>query len=83
MKKYLILFLIFAFVCSTSLAYASAYVPANGQFSVFVGDFNDEGTAEISGRFADKEADKDITVMIFAPDKNSGNLVPETEQKDI
>ena len=83
MKKYLILFLIFTLVCSTSLAYANAYTPANGQLSVLVGDFNDEGTAEISGKFADKEADKDITVMIFAPDKNSGNLVPETEQKDI
>lgn len=82
MKKYLILFLIFAFVCSTSLAYASAYVPANGHLSVFVGDFNDDGAAEISGKFTAKEEGKPVTIAIFAPGITESNLTERIDQSD-
>lgn len=83
MKKYLILFLIFALMCSTSLTYANAYTRANGRLSVFVGDFNDNGTAEISGKFTTKEEGQLVTVTIFAPNKNAANLAPTIEQKDV
>lgn len=82
MKKYLMLFLIFLLVGTTSLAYANAYMPANGQLSVFVGDFNDAGTAEIKGKFNTKEEGKIATISIFASGITESNLVERTDQSD-
>ena len=55
MKKYLVLFLIFALMCNSSLAFASAYMPANHELSVMIGDFSDDGVATISGKFIAEE----------------------------
>ena len=82
MKRYLILFLIFVLLSTASLAYANAYMPANEQLSVFVGDFSDDGTAEIKGKFIAKEEGQTATIAIFAPGIIENNLVELIDQSD-
>jgi len=66
-------------MCSTSSAFASAYLLANDELSVMIGEFTDDGsgekgTATISGKFATKEAGKYVSVMIFAPNMGKSDI---------
>lgn len=70
-------------MCSTSLVNAQAYVSANNQCSVLIGDFNDEGKAEISGKFTTAQAGEYVTVAIFAPDMDQSDLIPGSNQNSI
>lgn len=84
MKKYLILFLVFALMCSTSLTYASTYVPANGQLGVIVGEFDNNGVAEIKGKFTTAAKDQKATFMIFAFGEEDGShITPGSDNKSI
>ena len=75
MKKYLVLFLIFALMCNSSLAFASAYMPANHELSVMIGEFSDDGVATISGKFIAEE-EKYVNIMIFAPENSESDVAP-------
>jgi len=63
--------------------FTGGFIPANEQCSVFVGDFDDNGTAKISGSFSKAIEGQYVNVVIFAPEKNESSLSGGTNQKDI
>ena len=83
MKKHLILLLIFILTLSTSLVFADGWNPANRHCSVDIGDFNDNGTAIINGKFTQAVENELVTVAIFAPQKGAEDLSEGRNQNDV